>query len=186
DFLPTYGLNIYPWGFAAITAFVVITSYAILRHHLMDINIVIKKTMVYSVVSAALAAVYVGTITLLAQVLGAHRGSASVFTSAFAAIIITLLFNPVRIRTQRWIDRHFPREHLDSELLQEAAGGFAHEMKRPLSKISLPAQLVLMELESVKSGKKTLEEVLPAVEQRLQFIVSQSMDAGSMIEAIRD
>jgi len=69
DFLPTYGLNIYPWGFAFITAFVIINAYAILRHHLMDINIVIKKTLFYSVISAALASLYAGVVTLLARVM---------------------------------------------------------------------------------------------------------------------
>ena len=186
DFLPTYGIRVYPWGFAAISMFAAITSYAILRHHLMDINIVIRKTLLYSVISAALASVYVGTITLLAQVLGAGHGSAAVFSSAVAAILITLLFNPLRIRTQRWIDRQFPHEHLDPDLLQETAGNFAHEMKRPLSKISLPAQLVLMELRSVKKGEKSLEEVMPTVEQRLQFIIDQSVEAGYVIEAIRE
>jgi signal transduction histidine kinase len=44
----------------------------------------------------------------------------------------------------------------------------------------------LMELESVKSGEKTWKEALPAMEQKLQYIVNQSMDAGNMIEAIRE
>ena len=186
DFLPTYGIPAYPLGFVFISLFVALTSYAILRHHLMDITIVIKKTLLYSIVSAGLASAYVGTITLLAQVLGGQYGSTPAFSSGLAAIFITLLFNPLRMRTQRWIERHFPREHLDPELLQEAAGGYAHEMKRPLSKISLPAELALMDLDRVKKGEILWMDALPKVEERLQFILNQSIDAGYMIEAIRE
>jgi signal transduction histidine kinase len=142
--------------------------------------------LLYSFVSAALASIYVGTITLLAHVLQGRREPASAYSSALAAIFMTLLFNPLRIRAQRWVDRYFPRERLDPGLLQEAAGGFAHEMKRPLSKISLPAELALMDLERVKSGEIAWEDALPGFERRLRFIVSQSVDAGYMIEAIRE
>jgi signal transduction histidine kinase len=181
-----FGIHIPPYPNILISVYTLLVAYAMVRHHLMDINIVIRKTLLYSLVSATLAAVYVGTITFLAQLFGTHRGSASVFSSALAAIFITLLFNPIRIRTQRWIDRRFPHEHLDPDLLQEAAGTFAHEMKRPLTKISLPAQLALMELERVKSGEATWKEFTPILEQRLQFIISQSIEAGYVIEAIRE
>ncbi len=185
-FLFTYRIPIFPYGIYAVPIYIITVSYAIFKHQLMDINVVIRKTLLYSFVSTALASVYVGTITVLAEVLGARQGSASVFSSALAAIFITLLFNPLRIRTQRWIDRHFPHEHLDPDLLQETAGGFAHEMKRPLSKISFPAHLALMELERVKKGEKTWEEIIPVVEERLRFIVNQSIEAGYVIEAIRE
>ena len=160
-FLPNFGIDVYPWSHFTVFLYPIIMSYAILRHRLMDINVVIRKTLLYSLVSASLAGVYVGTITLLAYVLGAQNGPASAFSSALAAIFITLLFNPLRIRMQRWLDRHFPRERLDPALLQEAAGGFAHEMKRPLAKISLPAQLILSDLRSIKNGEIALDEVLP-------------------------
>jgi signal transduction histidine kinase len=169
-----------------IVFFVAILAYAILVHRLMDINVVIRKTLVYSLVSASLASVYVGTITLLAQILGGRHGTSPAVSSGLAAVLITLLFNPLRMRTQHWIDSRFPREHLDPDLLQEAAGNFAHEMKRPLTKISFPAQLALMEMERVKSGEKTWEEVYPSVEERLRYIINQSLEAGYVIEAIRE
>jgi signal transduction histidine kinase len=181
-----YEINIFPYGVYVVPAYIFTVSYAIFKHQLMDINMVIRKTLLYSLVSAVLAAIYVGTITLLAQILGGRNGSVSAASSAMAAIFITLLFNPLRIRTQRWVDRFFPRERLDPTLLQEAAGGFAHEMKRPLSKISLPAQLMLLELKRVKSGERSWEDYLPALEEKLEFIVSQSADAGYMIEAVRE
>jgi len=122
----------------------------------------------------------------LARVFEGRQGSASAISSALAAIFITLLFNPLTSRIQRWINRRFPKVRLDPELLQEAAGGFAHEMKRPLSRISLPAELTLVDLQQVKTGAKNLDDVYPLIEQRMQYIIHQSQDAGHMIEAIRE
>src|SRR5207253_9691798 len=54
----------------------------------------------------------------------------------------------------------------------------SHEMKRPLSKISLPAQLLLMELEQVERGGKSWKDFVPELKKKLSFIVNQSQDAG--------
>ena len=53
-------------------------------------------------------------------------------------------------------------------------------------KISFPAQLALMELERARKGEKTWEETLPSVEARLRYIIDQSIEAGYVIEAIRE
>jgi len=185
-FFMVFDIPIFPYGVYAVPLYIVIVSYAIFKHQLMDIRVVIRKTLLYSLVSAVLAAVYVATITLLARVLGEQYGSVSAVTSALAAIFITLLFNPVRLRFQRFVDRHFFREALDQELLREATSGFVHEIKRPLANISLPAELSLMDLEDLKNKRRPLKDVLPKLEQRLQYILHQTMDAGNKIEAIRE
>jgi len=70
----------------------------------------------------------------------------------FAAIVITLLFiHPVR--TQRWIDHHFPREHLDPDFLQEAAGGFAHLNEASAHQNQPPGATPTHELEQVERGE---------------------------------
>lgn len=188
-FLPVYNLPLSPWTLYLIPLSHGLIAYTILAHRFLDIQIVIRRTLFYSIVSSILAAIYVGLMMLLARILESYAGplgSVSAFSSVFAAIVITLLFNPLRMRTQYWLDRHFPRERLDQDLLQEAAGGFAHEMKRPLSKIAFPAELLLRDAERVKAGEKTWEEFLPSLEERLQFIIRQSVDAGYLIEAIRE
>jgi signal transduction histidine kinase len=160
-------------------------SYAIVKHRLMDINVVIRKTLLYSLISAALAAIYVGTITLLAHLFGGLHGSTSAFSSALAAVFITVLFNPLRVKMQRFVDRHFFRESLDQAILREATSGFVHEIKRPLANISLPAELSLMDLQDWKEKRLSFEEVAPKIEQRLRYILNQTADAGDKIEAIR-
>ena len=46
-FLPVFNIEVFPFGFYLISIYVLITSYAIVRHRLMDINIVLKKGTTY-------------------------------------------------------------------------------------------------------------------------------------------
>jgi len=185
-FFPVYNIPIFPFGDFAVPLYILTVSYAIFKHQLMEINVVIRKTLLYSLVSASLAAIYVGTITLLAYALQGRQGQVSAYSSALAAVLITLLFNPLRRRVQIFIDRYFFRESLDQAILREATSGFVHEIKRPLAKISLPAELSVMDIQDVINGRRSSEEALPKVLERLQFILDQTSDAGHKIEAIQE
>lgn len=186
DFLPAFGYPVYPCGYIAVLVWWAMIVYSIHKYHVMDINFVLRKTLLYSLVSAALVSLYVGVITLLAQLLGGHYEKIIAFPSAIAALVITLIFNPLRLKIQHWLDRWLPGGRIDPLLLQETASGFAHEMKRPLSKISLPAELALFDIRSVKNGEKSWLDILPSLEERLGFIIHQSIDAGYKLEAIRE
>jgi len=52
DYLPTFGINVYPFGYLSIAVFLTIVGYAILRHQLMDIRLAVTRTGIFVVVSA--------------------------------------------------------------------------------------------------------------------------------------
>jgi signal transduction histidine kinase len=185
NFLYNFGVDIYPWVQFPVCLYPVIMAYAILKHRLMEITFVIRKTLLYSLMSAILAAIYGVTVTVLAFVLGTRHGVPSAFSYSLATVVITLLFNPLRVKIQRLIDRYFFRESLDQEILREATSGFVHEIKRPLANISLPAELCLMDLQDLKENRRPLNDIVEKMEQRLQYILHQTADAGDKIEAIR-
>ena len=56
DFLPNYGLEFYPFGCVFIVSWISLIAYAIVKHQLMDITVVIKKTVLYSLVLLLLIA----------------------------------------------------------------------------------------------------------------------------------
>lgn len=186
DFLPNYGISIYPIGFVFTIISWGLVTYAIAAHHLLDVHVIIRKTLIYSLVSTTLACVYVGTITFLAHFLERWHASSSAVSSALAAVFITLLFNPLRHRVQHFIDRYFFRESLDQAILREATSGFVHEIKRPLARIGLPAELSIADLEDLVARRRSIEDVTPRVLQRLRYILSQTTDAGDKIEAIQE
>ncbi len=70
DILPTFGLPLYPGAIIVNTIFAILTTVAILRYHLLDIHIVIRKGVAYLLMSTMVAIPYVGAIFLFHEILG--------------------------------------------------------------------------------------------------------------------
>ncbi|MDE3229130.1 MAG: hypothetical protein KGO05_04555 [Chloroflexota bacterium] len=91
---------------------------AIQRYRLYDIDVLIRRTLIYGAVSVILAATYAivvsGAQFLLLRV-GGQRGSASQLTIVVTTLLIAALFLPLRQRIQRLVDRRFYRRHYDAE-----------------------------------------------------------------------
>jgi hypothetical protein len=115
DYLPVFGFQIYPLGFVAVLGWWTVLAYAILKHRLMDITIIIRKTLIYSLVTGFLTFVYLGTVTLFAHIFEGLTGYQTVFSSAFAALLITSCFQPLRKKVQSFVDSKFFRQYVDRE-----------------------------------------------------------------------
>ena len=92
---PILGLLVIPLIPAAVTI-------AILRYQLLDIRLVVSRAMVYGVLTAAAAGVYVGVVALLDVLV---RTRVNLGSAIAASIVVAFGFNPARIALQRLIDR---------------------------------------------------------------------------------
>ena len=77
---------------------------AILRYRLYDLNLALRRTLIYAVVSALAALIYLGVIAAADAILGA---SADERLHVVAAVLVAAVFTPLRVFTQRVIDRMF-------------------------------------------------------------------------------
>jgi hypothetical protein len=101
-------------------------AIAILRHHLFDIDIIIRRTLVYSTLTLTLGLVYVGCI-LLSRMLVARYTSGSELAIVASTLAIAALFNPLRRRIQNFIDRRFYRRKYDAAKVLAAFGVTARD-----------------------------------------------------------
>jgi hypothetical protein len=96
-------------------SYALVVAYAILAHRLMDISVIIRKTLIYSVVMSGFAIAYLTIITICANLFKGIAGYQTAFSSFVAASLLTIGFQPFRNRVQSFVDAKFFREYIDRE-----------------------------------------------------------------------
>jgi hypothetical protein len=103
----------------------------ILRYRLYDIDRIVSNTIGYGLVTVVLFGIFVSlNLALVSQVspLVNNEGVAV----AGSTLLVAALFNPLRTRVQRVIDRRFHRAHYDSErMVSEFAARLRDELDLP-------------------------------------------------------
>jgi bacteriorhodopsin len=127
---------------------------AILRYRLWDIDLIIRKTMVYVGMTALLALVYFGLVTLLQNLISSLIGNQqSPISIVISTLAIAALFNPLRRRVQNFIDRRFYRRKYNAE---RALAQFAVIARDEVDQESLTAALVGVVHETIQPENASL------------------------------
>ena len=102
-------LRPYPIDVMANIASAILIAFAILRYQLLDINIIIRKGLVYSVSVLIMGGGYFTIILLLTRLFVLDQSN-SLLISIIAAIVVVGVLSPLRDRAQSWIDHALFRE----------------------------------------------------------------------------
>jgi two-component system NtrC family sensor kinase len=88
-------------------------GYAIFRYRLMDVDLIFKRGVVYTLAAAAIAAVYFAVVAGVAEVVHLRLPSSGPAGLVLAVAVTAVLFDPVRKWIQQKVDRFFYRTRYD-------------------------------------------------------------------------
>jgi hypothetical protein len=97
----------------------VAAGVAVLRYRLYDIDVLINRTLVYGVTTAAIATAFFGGIVVLQALLRPFT-TGSELAVAVSTLLSFALFQPLRARVQRTVDRCFYRARYDAQRTLDA------------------------------------------------------------------
>jgi hypothetical protein len=128
-------------------------SIAVLRYRLYEIDLIINRTLVYGSLTAMLALIYFGGVTLLQGGLRNLVGHESTLAVVATTLVIAALFNPLRRRIQSFIDRRFYRKKYDARKTLEA---FSIKLRDETDLEALNDELVEVVRETMQPAHVTL------------------------------
>ena len=132
----TVGIVLLTAAFAGVP---VAMGIAILRHRLFDIDLIIRRTLVYALLVAALTGVYLTGVVGLSAALRAFAGGTGTLVVTLSTLAVAATFHPLRKRIQRAVDRRFYRAKYDAAATIDR---FADRLRDQVDLAALNAELL--------------------------------------------
>ena len=89
-------------------------AYAVVKHRLMDVELIFRRGLVYTLATAAIVGICLLVVGVYDSVLASDEEPPVTLIAVLSALVVILLFTPVKSRIQDTIDRLFYRDRYDS------------------------------------------------------------------------
>jgi hypothetical protein len=162
---------IFPVAFLLIA---ICLAIAVLRARLWDIDILINKTLVYGLLTGFLAAIYLGLIFILQYLLGGIINQNNDVVIVVSTLTIAALFQPLRRRIQRIIDRRFYRSKYDAAKI---IANFSSTLREEVDLNTLSEHLVAVVQETMQPAHVSLWLRSPA-HQQVSWSATSAVPSG--------
>jgi signal transduction histidine kinase len=157
-------------------------AISVIKYHIFDIDMVINRSIVYFVLSVFVVLVYAGAVSaagLLSQNVFGEYGRV---IPLLATILIAFIFNPLRMRVKKTVDKVFYREKYDFE---KAVSEFAN-LIRDCSTLTQLSTLVINEIDRLIPIKSIGFIIRNEKGERVNMIAQENFDSLSRnISALR-
>ena len=101
-------------GFVPLAVIPLSLAYAVVKHRLMDVELLFRRTLVYTLATAAIIGICLLAVNLFEVALAGGEEPHVTFIAILCTVLVVLLFTPVKSRVQEGIDRLFFRERYNS------------------------------------------------------------------------
>jgi len=85
-------------------------GYAIQRYRLMDVDIIFKRGVTYTLATASVIGLYATLVVIVGELLGSGFEPAGTVARVVATIVAALVFAPIKDQFQIWLDKFFYRD----------------------------------------------------------------------------
>jgi MFS family permease len=130
-------------GSLTLTIIPITIAIALLRYRLWDVDVVIRRTAGYAILTGLLLLIYFGSIVILQRLLAPLTGDSTLAT-ILSTLLIAALFLPLRRRVQEAIDRRFFRRKYDAARVLEGFAATARD-ETDLDKLTVELLRVIQE-----------------------------------------
>ncbi len=170
-------------------------AIAIVKYHLLDIDYILNRSMVYSILIFILVIIYTGLILSFVAVFNISENTS---TSVLSALTVAFMFLPIKQRVQKFVDKKFFRINYD---YKQAANKFLSSVKN-YNDIRSLENLLVEEIDNIipverigffegskneKSIKMTAENNLSGIIKRSIYVNPQKIEnISSVISACPD
>jgi PAS domain S-box-containing protein len=129
-------LRDYPVDISANLVAALLMGYAVVRHRLLDIRVILVRSLLYSALTALVIAVYLGVVVGVEGAVQRRFGYTSPLFGVIAILLLAVVFLPVRNLFQRILDKLFFREKYD---YQKVTQSFSREVASVYDPVELLA-----------------------------------------------